>query len=170
MATLSSAASAQTYIIVRHGETLENDGSDRRLSPEGTARAESLKEVIKGTKPDLVISSHFRRTLQTATAFTGDENAVEIVALDYDPSLPFPEIIANYVAKLTQRLLEVNEDKVVLVSTHGHVLSDLVENLSGVRIPHKDCEHDHLVTITKKGDKATVTHGRYGEASAACKE
>lgn len=95
---------------------------------------------------------------------------MEIVALDYDPSLPFPENIANYVAKLTKRLLAIDESKVVLVSTHGHVLADLVENLSGVRISHKDCEHDHLVTITRNGDKATVTHGRYGKTSAACKE
>jgi len=162
-------ANAQTYIIVRHGEVEQNDSDDPRLSPQGLARVENLKEVIKGTVPDLVISSHLSRTHQTAVAFTGDAAAVEVVTLDYIKGAPLSATIAAYTEKLTKRLLDVREDKVVFVSTHGHVLPTLVKNLSGVDIAHTSCEYDHLVTVTKLGGKATVTHGRYGEKTPACK-
>jgi|GEM_PF-2758902 len=169
-ATFSSHfATAQTYIIVRHGEVEQKESDDPRLSPQGLARVESLKDVIKGTAPDIVISSHLNRTHQTAIAFTGDPAAVEVVTLDYIKGAPLSATIAAYTEKLTKRLLDVSENKVVLVSTHGHVLPTLVKNLSGVDIPHTSCEFDHLITVTKVGDKATVTHGRYGKQTPSCK-
>jgi len=53
-----------TFILVRHAE--KDFGDDPLLTPEGTARAEQLKEMLTRVDLDAVYSTDTKRTLATA--------------------------------------------------------------------------------------------------------
>ncbi|GAA0719463.1 phosphoglycerate mutase family protein [Aquimarina litoralis] len=77
-------ASTTTYILVRHAEkdlsNPENKNPD--LTEEGISRANRLVKILKDIHIDMVYSTDYKRTLQTATPIAKDRN-IEIEL--YDP-------------------------------------------------------------------------------------
>ena len=76
--------SVTQYYFIRHAEKDESNKEDRNpnLTPEGVARAAKWAEVFKEVEFDLIFSSIYNRTMQTAKAVAdSQEKNVEI----YDP-------------------------------------------------------------------------------------
>ena len=76
--------SVTQYYFIRHAEKDESNKDDRNpnLTPEGVARAAKWAEVFKEVEFDLIFSSNYNRTMQTAKAIAdSQEKEVDI----YDP-------------------------------------------------------------------------------------
>jgi broad specificity phosphatase PhoE len=76
--------SVTQYYFIRHAEKDVSNKDDRNpnLTPEGAARAAKWAEVFKEVEFDLIFSSNYNRTMQTAKAIAdSQEKEVDI----YDP-------------------------------------------------------------------------------------
>ncbi len=68
----TSIAQKKTIVLVRHAEKSTTGNAtdmakgDPELSPEGLERAERLAKAVKKYKPDVVYSTEYKRTKQTA--------------------------------------------------------------------------------------------------------
>lgn len=71
-AAQDTAAQKKTIVLVRHAEKSTTGSAedmakgDPELSPEGRERAERLAKAVKKYKPDVVYSTDYKRTKQTA--------------------------------------------------------------------------------------------------------
>src|SRR5690606_18948886 len=74
-----------TYYFIRHAEkdTSDSQNRDPKLSPEGRARAQRWAEIFKEVPFDLIYSTNYHRTRETATTIAETKD----LELDYyDPS------------------------------------------------------------------------------------
>ncbi len=86
---ISVMAQKKTIVLVRHAEkSVTGDAADMAkgdpdLSPEGRERAERLAKAVKKYKPDVVYSTDYKRTKQTAEPIAKLRNKD---VQTYDPS------------------------------------------------------------------------------------
>jgi 2,3-bisphosphoglycerate-dependent phosphoglycerate mutase len=136
-----------TIIIVRHAE--KDTGNNPPLSAVGILRAEKLSGKFPGVKPDLIYSSPYARTRQTATPWA-EEAGVEIQS--YDPR-NLPEFAD---------LLKKQAGKTILVIGHSNTNPQLVNLLTNEEtysnLPETDYETIYEVTIKKDKTKVKVIH------------
>jgi broad specificity phosphatase PhoE len=158
---LASAASlgAQetTVILVRHAEKTAEPASDPLLSPSGTARADALREAVKGAGITHILTTTLQRTVLTA--------APTAAALGIAPSTVNPRSgthIDDVVAAVRQRA-----GGVVLVVGHSNTVPAIVNALGGNAPEICDDEYDNMyvVTLAANGGAPRVIRSRYGVAT-----
>ena len=84
LSTAQETEQMTTYYFIRHAEKDETDpqNKDPQLTAAGKERAANWAEIFKEVEFDLIYSSDYNRTRQTATAIANSQNKqVEI----YDP-------------------------------------------------------------------------------------
>ncbi|MEP0265469.1 phosphoglycerate mutase family protein [Dokdonia sp.] len=88
VATPEVAITTTTYYLIRHAEKDRSDPENRNpsLKEEGIARAQQWSEVFKDVTFDMVYSTNYARTQETATP-TAKRKGLEIKS--YDPRTPF---------------------------------------------------------------------------------
>lgn len=136
-----------TYYFIRHAEKDESNPKDKdpHLSEAGKKRAEKWAEVFKEVEFDLIFSSDFHRTRETANAIAGSQDKpVEI----YDPR------------KLNdEEFQKKSKGKTVLVvghsNTNPHFVNLLLEEKKYSDIDEKESGSLFIVTVGEDGTKTS---------------
>ncbi|WP_299440556.1 phosphoglycerate mutase family protein [uncultured Aquimarina sp.] len=139
--------STTTYILVRHSEKDTSDATNRNpnLTEEGKKRSENLVKILANFDIDLVYSTNYTRTLQTAEPTSKDRN-IEITI--YDPrNLYDSEFQAQ------------TKGKTSIVVGHSNTTPTFVNKIIGQKkysdIDEKDYSKLFIIKIT--GDVITDT-------------
>ncbi|GAB4158347.1 MAG: hypothetical protein Tsb0033_11380 [Winogradskyella sp.] len=138
---------ATTYYLIRHAEKDESDktNKDPHLTEEGKKRAENWSNVLGDVKFDMVYSTNYNRTKETAEP-TAKANNVDITF--YDPRN------INL-----QELLKETEGKTVLIVGHSNTTPMLTNTLLGNKKYNQIDENNNanLYIVTINQDTKTST-------------
>ncbi len=153
---ISLTSCGQTIYIVRHAEkgTPMGNSSDVPLSPEGEARAQALKEVLKSEKIEVIYSTNTIRTKTTAKP-TADHFGITTETYGPRPDSAFINMLKS-------------SKKNILVVGHSNTIDDIVNMLTGESVVPgdlKDSEYDNLYIIKRKGEKFVFKGEKYGASS-----
>lgn len=153
---LAVPAIAQEVVLVRHAE--KSTEADPGLTPAGQARAQTLADLLRATPPTMILTSHARRTRDTA--------APTAAALGVTPEVvPIPPgDIPTHVKQLAEKLGTLKPGQVALVVGHSNTVTPLIAALGGPTLPNlPECAFARLYRL----DLATKTlkQERYGMGS-----
>jgi broad specificity phosphatase PhoE len=135
------AAAQRAVLLVRHAEKAD-DGKDPALSREGEARAEALAGALRDAGVTAIVTSEYRRCVQTAAPLAR--------ALGVTPYV----VPARDVAGLVALLREKHGDGVVLVVGHSNTIPAILRALGH--------EGDAAIPDDRYGDVFVVTRRAEG--------
>jgi broad specificity phosphatase PhoE len=132
-----------TVVLVRHAEKLRGGGDDPDLSEAGIARAKDLVAVAERGGVDVIYTTQYRRTRETAAPIAAASHAaVHVININFDD-------INAYINAVVERIEGANAGNVILVVTHSNTLGPLVERLTGVKVsPIQETEYSRLYIVT----------------------
>lgn len=137
-----------TFILIRHAEKAKEGGKDPMLNAVGKKRAARLSEVLADTKIDKIISTPFKRTMNTVKHIAL-KSYVEVETYDYRNQ------------QLLEELVEKNKGKTILISGHSNTTPFLVNKLIGTekyqQLDETEYDKIFIVSCTKVGDGKVVT-------------
>lgn len=144
-------------ILVRHAEKV-SDEPDSPLTEDGNRRAQDLLSVLEFSKIDHIISSQFKRNIDTIKPFA-DSNGIAITVFAAD--LNNPEIQSDLIVK------DINEKhlgKSILIVGHTNTIPLIIEKLLEKKVDLKDIAyHDiFIINLTSSGKKSLV-RAQYGK-------
>lgn len=138
-----------TYYLIRHAEKDRGDktNKDPYLIQAGRERANNWKKYFKNVKFDMVYSTNYNRTKETAMPTAKDNN---LVLKFYDPS----DI-------KIEEFMEKTKGKTVLIVGHSNTTPKFVNQLLG-EDKYEDISDDnnanlYIVTITKDGKTSELS-------------
>lgn len=116
---MSLAQEVTTYYLIRHAEKERNDPADRNphLTATGLERAGNWQEVLKNIPFDLVYSTPYHRTKETALPTAKARN---LKVLDYDPRQLY-----------NADFKEKNNGKIIFVVGHSNTTPALANKILG---------------------------------------
>jgi broad specificity phosphatase PhoE len=143
--TQESVEKTTTYFLIRHAEKVRENPSDKNpdLNERGFQRAENWKNVLKHVSIDVIYSTNYSRTLNTAEPIAKNFNLKPII---YNPS------------KINFDLFQTeNEGKNVLIVGHSNTIPQFVNGfIKHQKYPEMDDdEFSHLYIVTIKGNQVT---------------
>ncbi|OKL39836.1 histidine phosphatase family protein [Pontibacter flavimaris] len=141
--------------LVRHAEKDISDinNQDPDLTPEGKARAEALRELLKQEQVDALYATKYIRTKNTLKPLA-EERQLEVLRYE-----------ANDFIGLKNRILENHQGQTVVVSGHSNTLLPILEAFGANRpVPDiSEQEYDYLFKVTLSRDgTATLETDRFG--------
>lgn len=146
--TLEKEQKVTTYYLIRHAEKDESDktNKDPHLTEEGKERAENWTKVFGDVKFDMVYSTNYNRTKETAEP-TAKANNVDITF--YDPrNLKHEDLIKE------------TEGKTVLIVGHSNTTPMLTNALLNEKkynqIDESNNANLYIVTITDYTKSSTL--------------
>lgn len=156
-----SQSAPAMVILVRHAEKATVGGNDPSLSELGQARAKALAAALGDAGVSAVITTTFKRTVETGEALANARNLkVEKVAIT-GTTAAHVDAIAAAVKK--------HPGEVVLVVGHSNTIPAIVTALGGPKLPDL-CDANYatmfVVHMAKEGTPAHVIRTRYGAAEA----
>jgi broad specificity phosphatase PhoE len=167
MVLLASATSVRAFaqgapamvVLVRHAEKATVGGSDPSLSEVGQVRAKALATALADAGVTSVITTTFKRTVETGDVLATARNIkAERVAIA-GPTVAHVEAIAAAVRK--------HPGEVVLVVGHSNTIPAIVTALGGPKMPDL-CDANYatmfVVHMSTDGKPAHVVRTRYGAA------
>ncbi|MBX3475983.1 MAG: histidine phosphatase family protein [Brevundimonas sp.] len=161
MALAASAAAAQTVILVRHGEKVD-DSADAALSEAGLARAQALAQVVRQAGITQVFSTPLQRTRATV-APAAQAAGLPLRDLDLEGG------VAVHAARTAATLRALAADDIALVAGHSNTIPDIVRALGVTDAADiADCEFDRLTLIELDEGAPRVIIARYGAPSGTC--
>lgn len=136
-----------TYYLIRHAEKDRTDENNRNphLTDAGKARAENWANILKDVKFDMVYSTDYNRTKETATP-TANANELELTL--YDPR--------NMDAKA---FMQDTKGKTVLIVGHSNTTPMFANGLLGEKTYDMiaDDNNGNLYIVTINGNSKTST-------------
>lgn len=169
MVLLASATSVRAFaqgvpamvVLVRHAEKATVGGNDPSLSELGQVRAKALATALADAGVTSVITTTFKRTVETGEVLATAHNIkAERVAIA-GPTAAHVEAIAAAVRK--------HPGEVVLVVGHSNTIPAIVTALGGPKMPDL-CDANYatmfVVHMSADGKPAHVVRTRYGAAEA----
>lgn len=147
---------APIVILVRHAEKSAEGGSDPALSPTGAARADALKEALRDMPVTAIITTHFRRTRETAQPIAALRGIT-------------PQVISagkgSAHAEAVAAAVRQHGEGAVLVVGHSNTVPAIIAALGGPHLPDI-CEsaYSHLFTLIPGPGDARLVKSRYGAA------
>lgn len=145
-ATLSSAQTATTFILVRHAEKGTDDPRDPDLSDAGKQRAQLLANLLKETKVDAIYSTPYKRTKNTVGPLALAKS-LEIGSM----GVKMEEIDA---------LLKKHEGGTIVLAGHSNTIPGIANYLTGTQdyknFDDSDYDNILIVTVIEKGKNAKV--------------
>lgn len=155
---LSSVASAQTVVLVRHAEKVDQS-ADPALSAEGEARAQLLAASLADAQVTMILATPLQRTRLTAApaAVAAD---VEVTQISLEGGS------AAHVARVVEAVRGAAPADTVLVVGHSNTVPEIARALGATSTtPITDCEYDRMIVIRLDGDGSASITGRYGAPS-----
>ncbi len=150
--TPPDAATATTFVIVRHAEKSKTDARDPPLSETGNARAQALARLLTDAPLKATYATAFQRTQQTAHP-AADAHGVTVTT--YDAALP--------AMAFASRLRANHDSGTILVVGHSNTVPEIAGALSGRPVePMPDEEYSRIYRVTLFADgSATLLVGHY---------
>ena len=147
------AADLTTVILVRHAEKVVSTGDDPALSQTGVARAAELARVLADVPIDVIYTTQFVRTRDTAAPLAKVRGITPVVVTAGK----------TYAADLARTIREKHAGQTVLVVGHSNSTSNLLREL-GVENPPRieETRYDDLFIYTISGNKSKLLPLRYG--------
>ncbi len=121
-----------TYYLIRHAEKMQDSGSDPDLTEEGKQRAATWAEVLSQANLDMVYSTDYKRTKNTATPSALKNGLVVTI---YDPR--------NFDIEAFKK---ETMGKTVLVVGHSNTIPALANGLIGDS-KYKDIDHHNNANL-----------------------
>jgi broad specificity phosphatase PhoE len=149
LAFLTPADSAITVLMTRHAEVVAGSG-DPSLTPQGSARAKLLADMLTDVPLDAVFVSSFKRTQQTAAVVASRHHLAPRIMTE-------PADLAS--------AIRARQSGIVLVVGHSNTIPQTITLLGGPTLQVGDTEFDNLFVITLDGGHATALRLRYGSTS-----
>lgn len=147
-----SGASLTTVILVRHAEKV-SDTADPPLSDAGKARARELERVLTGTPIDVIYTTQYARTRETA----------EPLAKSLGVEAQVITAGRTYAAELADRIRRDHRGQTVLVIGHSNSTVDVIRHLGVADPPHiPESQYDDLFICTLSGEEVKLVALRYG--------
>lgn len=147
-------------VVVRHAEKAAAPAEDPGLSPQGQERARALAAQLADARLRAVITTQYRRTVETArpaAEAAGIEPTV-IEARRGSSALHVREVIAAVRAA----------SGAVLVVGHSNTVAEIVAGLAQTPVtPLCETSYSHLFEIDLGDPDTPVRHRRYGAPDAA---
>ncbi len=157
---ISTAAAAQTVIVVRHAEKADQS-SDPVLSMPGIERAWDLAHTLEGAGLTHVFATPLQRTQLTASR-AASAAGLEVVPISLEGGG------ATHINRVVEAVRALPADSVVLVVGHSNTVPEIIKGLGGISEAMTDCEYDRLSVLTLDGETAHVVRGRYGDRTEPC--
>ncbi|MBT8316224.1 MAG: histidine phosphatase family protein [Lutibacter sp.] len=136
-----------TYYLIRHAEKVRTDNSNKNpnLNERGQIRAENWSSVFEHVNFDLIYSTNYNRTVQTAKP-TAQKKDLELQF--YDPRNMYDD---DFKSKTT--------GKTVLVVGHSNTTPQFVNKILGKKKYNdiEDSNNSNLYIVTIVNSKATDT-------------
>jgi phosphohistidine phosphatase SixA len=145
-----------TVYLVRHGEKFSDTDPDPNLSARGRARAESLAVQLRDSGVNMIITSHLKRTIQTAAPLA-DLRHIRPRVIPIEPSVDF------HVKRIADEILK-HPGATILVVGHNNTVSKILEKISGEQIGDLCTdEYSNLIIVSlSKGKPAKTLLETYG--------
>ena len=137
-----------TYYLIRHAEKDQSDKTNRdpHLTEEGLKRADNWATILKDINFDMVYSTNYHRTKETATP-TATANELEITY--YDPRNMNPK-----------EFMDQTKGKTVLIVGHSNTTPMFTNALLGEKkydqISEDNNSNLYIVTVTEKDKTSTL--------------
>lgn len=160
LAVLPALAAPSLIVLARHAERAEDGTKDPAISAAGQARAQALAEALKSAGIEQVLTTHYRRTQQTAAPLLAARGLQPTVLTIGAGGMP---------AHLEEVVAAVNKlDGAVLIVGHSNTLAPLVKALGGPELKQV-CETSfgHLFLMTPAAQGRRLVQARYGAADPA---
>ncbi|MDM4767161.1 histidine phosphatase family protein [Pelomonas sp. SE-A7] len=158
--SLPAVAAPSLIVLARHAERAEDGSKDPAISAIGQARAQALAEALKHAGIDHVLTTHYRRTQQTAAPLLS-ARGLQPAVLTIKPG--------GLAEHLQEVAAAVNKlDGAVLIVGHSNTLAPLVKALGGPEL-RTICEtsFSHLLLLTPAAEGRRLVHARYGAPDPA---
>jgi broad specificity phosphatase PhoE len=154
----SSSAPATVVILVRHAERAPGSG-DPPISETGQARARALADVGKVAGVQVIITTQFQRTKQTAAPLA------ESLGLTMN-TVGTQSDIAKHIAEVAAAVRQ-HAGKTVLVVGHSNTSPAIVGALGGPKLADLcETEYDNLFTIVLDAEGGVRTvRSKFGAAT-----
>lgn len=155
----AAGASGQTVVLVRHAEKAPAPSDDPVLSSEGSARALALADALGGAHVDVVITTQYRRTRDTAAPAAAIAGITPAVARATGDTAAHARAVAEMVRRHPPT-------SVVLVVGHSNTIPAIVEALGGPRLPELcDASYAQFFTLVlRHGAPPSLIRSTYGRA------
>ena len=157
-APAASVVPATVVILVRHAERAPGTG-DVPISEAGQARARALADVGKVAGVQVIITTQFQRTKQTAGALAEALGlTMETVATQAETAKHIADVAAA---------VKKHVGKTVLVVGHSNTVPAIVTALGGPKLADLcDTEYDNLFTMVLDAEGGVRTvRGKFGAAT-----
>ncbi|MEH0168403.1 histidine phosphatase family protein [Roseateles microcysteis] len=153
-------AEPSLIVLARHAERAEDGTKDPSISAAGQARAQALAEALKSAGVRHVITTHYRRTHQTAGPLLTAQGLSPKVFTIKPGAMP---VHLQEVAAAVREL-----DGTVLIVGHSNTLAPLVNALGGP-VVQELCEtsFSHLFLMTPAAEGRRLVQARYGAVDPA---
>jgi 2,3-bisphosphoglycerate-dependent phosphoglycerate mutase len=112
--------------VIRHAEKASETATDPDLSERGSQRAESLAVQLRDSGVNMIITSHLRRTQQTAEPLAKARNIRPMVI----PIEPTIDAHINRIITTVKR----HQGATILIVGHNNTVGKIVERLGAGRI------------------------------------
>jgi broad specificity phosphatase PhoE len=170
MIAMAAAAGAQPaaptlVILVRHAEKAKLPAADPDLTAAGKARATALTSALESSGVDVIITTEFRRTRETAAPLAAARHIQPIVVQSSDDTAAHARAVAAEIAK--------HAGHTILVVGHSNTVPAIITALGGPSLP-EICE-DRFATLfvlsvapPSAARLVTATYGAADPPSTAC--
>jgi phosphohistidine phosphatase SixA len=158
LAPTGAWAEPTLVVIVRHAERAAEPVDDPALSPAGERRAEALASALADARITSIITTHFRRTRDTAKPLAQRLGIA-------------PQVITVRKGALDAHVPEVvaairRQSGHVLVVGHSDTVTEIVEALGGPVLPKLcDTSFGQVFVVSTAATPPSVVQLHYGETS-----
>lgn len=158
-ATAATTVTAQpsTVIIVRHAEKATTPGADPSLSEEGKQRALALAASIADAQIGAVITTQFKRTVETAAPSAAGRGLASA-------TVPATRNMPAHIQAIVDAVRARPAGETVLVVGHSNTVPAIIRALGGPAMADL-CEHDYdnlFILQLGAGAEPRLIRARYG--------
>lgn len=137
-----------TVYLVRHAEKATDNPSDPELSAKGYARADSLATQLREAGINVIITTHFRRTILTAAPLARLRNVTPEVVPARGTTVAHVDSVVAAIRR--------NPGATILVVGHSNTIGRIAEALGGDKVGDLcDNEYSNLIVLAMPRAKPT---------------
>jgi broad specificity phosphatase PhoE len=154
-----------TVYLIRHAEKASETDPDPDLSARGRARAESLAVQLRDSGVNMIITSHLKRTIQTAAPLAELRHIRPKI-------IPIESSVETHVRRIVDEI-KSHKGATILVVGHNNTVSKILEQIGGGKIGDLCTdEYANLIIVSLTQGKPTKllleSYGMADPASTSC--
>ena len=145
-----------TVYVIRHAEKASETETDPNLSERGAQRADSLAVQLRDSGVNVIITSHLKRTIQTAEPLARARNIRPTV-------IPIEPTIEAHISRIVDAVKK-RPGATILIVGHNNTVAPIVEKLGGDKIGDLCTdEYSNLIILSiAKGQPTRLLLQNYG--------